>query len=84
VDLLYFCSFMSIFFSLNIVIFLVGFSFFPCICRRCLCVFIHLLHLSLSVYFGCAGSVGVFLACRVIFLSAWGSAVWSVGPVHFI
>jgi hypothetical protein len=76
---------MSIF-SLNIVFLLVGifFLFFHCICGRCVCVYPFITLVSCSVYFGCAGSVGVFLACRDIFLSAWGSAVWSIGPVQFI
>ncbi len=40
---------------------------------------------SCFVYLVCDGSLGVFLAGRVIvFLSAWGSAVWSVRPVQFI
>ncbi len=70
-------------FSLNIVFLLVG-IFLPLFV-----IFVGGVCLSLyytcflSVYFGCAGTVGVFLACRVVF-SAWGSAVWSVGPVQFI
>ncbi len=57
-------------------------SFFFVIFVGGVCLSIYYTCLS-SVYFGCAGSVGVFLACRVIFLSAWSSAVWSVGPIQF-
>ncbi len=39
---------------------------------------------SISVYFGRAGFLGVSLAGRVIFSFVWGSALWSVGPVLFI
>jgi hypothetical protein len=76
---------MSIFFSLNIGFLLVGFSFFPCICRRCfVCIYSFITLVSCSVYFERAGSLGISLAGRVIFSSVWGSAVWSVGPVRFI
>ncbi len=72
-------------FPLNIVFLLVGFSLFPCICKRCfVCFCFFITHVSCSVYFERAGSLGVFLAGRVILSSVWGSAVWSVGPVQFI
>ncbi len=49
------------------------------------CIFIHLLRLSLVLfYFGRAESPGVFWRAGSYFLSAWGSAVWSAGPVLFI
>ncbi len=47
------------------------------------CVYSFITLVSCFVYSGCAGSLGVFLAGRVIF-SAWGFAVWGVGPVQFI
>ncbi len=73
-------------FSLNIV-FLLGESFFfvAFVGGVFVCVFIHLLRSSLVLFIlGVLGLWGVSLAGRVIFSSAWGSAVWSVGPVQFI
>jgi hypothetical protein len=60
---------MVFFFSLNIVFLLVGFSFFFVLfVGGVSCVFIHLLRSSLVLfYFGCAESLGVSLAGRVIF-----------------
>ncbi len=49
-----------------------------------MCVYPFITLVSCFVCFGCAGSLGVSLAGRVIFSSVWGSAVWSVGPVQFI
>ena len=82
----YSCSVMVVFFSLNIVFLLVGFSsFFRFICRRCfVCIYPFITLVSGSVYFGRAGSPGVFWRAGTYFPSAWGSAVWSVGPVLFI
>ncbi len=34
-------------------------------------------------HIGCAGSVGIFLAGRVIYFRVCDSAVWSAGPVQF-
>jgi hypothetical protein len=62
-----------------------GIFIFSFICRRCfVCVYSFITLVSCSVYFERAGSLGVFLAGRVIFSSVWGSAAWSVGPVQFI
>ncbi len=47
-------------------------------------VYLFITIVSCSVYFECAGSLGVSLAGRVTFLFIWGSAAWSVGPVQFI
>ncbi len=58
----------GVFLFLNVVFLLVGFSFFLFICRRCfVCIYSFITPVSCSVYFGCAGSPGVFLAGRVIF-----------------
>jgi hypothetical protein len=48
------------------------------------CLFVYYTCL-LFVYFVCAGSVGISLAGRVIYiLCVCDSAVWSVGPVQFV
>ncbi len=49
-----------------------------------LCVFIHLLHLSLVPFI--LGVLGPweFLWRAGSYFSVWGSALWSVGPVLFI
>ncbi len=49
-----------------------------------MCIYSFITLVSCSVYFERAGFLRVSLAGQVIFLSAWGSAVWSVGPVQFI
>jgi hypothetical protein len=66
----YFFSVMVIFFSLNIVFLLVGFSFFFCfICRRCfMCIYLFMTLVSGSVYFGRAGSPGVSGGPGYVFL----------------
>jgi hypothetical protein len=60
---------MSFFFSLNVVFLLVGFSFFLFLfVGGVSCIFIHLLCLSLVLfYFGRAESLGISLAGRVMF-----------------
>ncbi len=61
------------------------FLFFRFICRRCfVCIYPFITLISGSVYFGRAGSPGVFWRAESYFPSACGSAVWSVGPVLFI
>ncbi len=48
-----------------------------------MCVYPFITLVSCFVYFWCAGSVGIFLAGRVIyFLCVCDSAVWSAGPVR--
>ncbi len=60
------------------------FSFFFVVLRRCFVRICSFNTFTCSVYFG-AGFVGTFLAGWVVnFLSAWGSAMWRVGPVQFI
>jgi hypothetical protein len=74
---------MVFFFSLNVVFLLVGFSFF--FVRGVSCVFIHLLRSSLVLFIlGVLGPRGFFWRAWSYFPSAWGSAVWGVGPVLFI
>jgi hypothetical protein len=81
----YSCNVMVFFFSLNIVFLLVGYSFFRCICRQCfVCIYPFITLVSGSVYFGRAGSPGVFWRAGSYIPSAWGFAVWSAGPVLFI
>ena len=82
----YSCSVMVFSFSLNIVFLLVGFFFFfRFICRRCfVCIYPFITLVSGFVYFGRAGSPGVFWWAGSYFPSAWGFAVWSAGPVLFI
>jgi hypothetical protein len=49
------------------------------------CVFIHLLRSSLVLFIlGVLGPRGFFWRAGSYFPSAWGSAVWSAGPVLFI
>ncbi len=58
------------------------FSFVPCyFCKWC--VFYALLSCLLFVYFGCAGSVGVFWRAGSYTFSVCDSAMWSAGPVQF-
>ena len=64
----YVCSFIVLFFSLNIVLLPVGFSFFFVLfVGGASCVFIYLLHLSLVCIFWACESLEVSLAGRVIF-----------------
>ncbi len=82
---LYYCSIMSFSFSLNIFYFGEVFFFFVVFVSGVLCVFIHLLHLSLVLFIlGVLGSWEFFWRAGSCFLSAWGSAVLNVGPVQFI
>ncbi len=61
------------------------FLFFLFTCRRCfVCIYSFITLVSGPVYFGRAGSPGVFWRAGSYFPSAWDSAVWSVGPVLFI
>ncbi len=71
---------------MNIFFILVGFSSFSVVfVGGVLCLF----YLYDTCFWYCLSlaceSLGVFSGGPGhIFLSAWGSAVWSVGPVHFI
>ncbi len=47
------------------------------------CVFYALLSCLLFVYFGCAGSVGIFWRAGSYTFSVCNSAMWSAGPVQF-
>ncbi len=47
------------------------------------CVFYALLSCLLFVYFGCAGSVGIFWRAGSYTFSLGDSAVWSARPVQF-
>jgi len=60
------------------------FFFLLFICRRCfVCIYSFITLVSCSVYFGRV-SPWRFLWRAGSYFSAWGSAVWRVGPVLFI
>jgi hypothetical protein len=70
--------------TLNIVFLVVKFLFlFFVLCYFVSGVCLSFIYLSPAFYIGCAGSVGISLAGRVIYFCVCDSAVWSAGPVQF-
>ena len=66
----------SVFCATKIFTFLIVLLFF---CKRCMFIFVFLFLLI-----GCAGSVGISLASRVMYIfRVCVSAVWSAVPVQF-
>ena len=56
------------------------FSFVPCFSVSGVCISLYVLFILI----GCAGSVGIFLASRVMYIfRVCVSAVWSAVPVQF-
>ena len=61
------------------------FLFFCFICRRCfVCIYLFITLVSGLFIWGVLGPWGFLWRAGSCFPSAWGSAVWSVGPVLFI
>ncbi len=72
-------------FSLNIVLLLVGSSFFVAFVGGVLCVYLYIYYTRLlfCLFWACRVPGSFFGGPGHIF-SVWGSALWSVGPVLFI